>query len=59
MVKEEFSFKRTFITHTRRQIVHRLVRSIPNLRVLPRGWHKKIFIKVSPELVQICVNTFY
>jgi len=57
MAKEElnFSYKRTFITHTRRQIVRGFTRSIPNLRVLPRGWHKKIFIKVSPEWVHKCV----
>lgn len=52
MINEEFSIKRTFITHTRRQIVRRFTRSLPNLRVLPRGWHKKMFIKVSPEKVQ-------
>lgn len=49
MAEEEFSIKRTFITHTRKQIVRRFTRSLPNLRVLPRGWHKQIFIKVSPK----------
>ncbi|XP_060842578.1 unconventional myosin IC-like [Rhopalosiphum padi] len=55
MAKEElnFSYKRTFITHTRRQIVRGFTRSIPNLRVLPRGWHKKIFIKAANKLRKI------
>ncbi|XP_015377719.1 PREDICTED: unconventional myosin-Ic-A-like, partial [Diuraphis noxia] len=53
MVNEEFSIKRTFITHTRRQIVRRFTRSLPNLRVLPRGWHKKMFNKASNKLRKI------
>uniref|UniRef100_A0A2S2P5E5 Uncharacterized protein n=1 Tax=Schizaphis graminum TaxID=13262 RepID=A0A2S2P5E5_SCHGA len=55
MAKEELTFsnKRTFITHTRRQIVRGFSRSIPNLRVLPRGWHKKIFVKAANKLRKI------
>ncbi|XP_003245506.1 unconventional myosin IC-like [Acyrthosiphon pisum] len=53
MAEEEFSFKRTLITHTRRKIVRRFTRSLPNLRVLSRGWHKKIFIKATNKLRKI------
>lgn len=51
MVKENeppSSFKRTFIVHTRRQILHSFTRSLPNLQILRREWHKKMFTKVSP-----------
>lgn len=47
MEKEELSLKRKFIVNTRRQFLRNFTRSLPNLQVLRRGWHKKMFIKVS------------
>jgi hypothetical protein len=48
MSKEELPFKPTFIVNTRRQIVRNFtLHPLPNLQVLPSGWHKKMFLKVS------------
>lgn len=52
MSKEELPIKPTFIVHTRRQIIRSFTqRSLQNLQVLRRGWHKQIFVKVS--LIQV------
>lgn len=57
------SIKRTFIIRTRRHIARGFTAaSLPNLQVLRRGWHKKMFIKVSFSndlLILKCSRIFF
>lgn len=47
MIKKGRALKRTFIVHTRRQILRGFSRSLPGIQVLRKGWHKTMFEKVS------------